>query len=64
MYKNYRCRKCNQYFSMETKHNLNRHIELGRIILTDYAHPNCHINEDEKVFADLVSESKTHISEA
>lgn len=63
MYRNYRCRKCNRYLSIETKLNLTRHPQLGILILSDYTHPNCHINEDEKVLADLVSESKTPIPE-
>ena len=71
MYKNYRCRKCGKYISMEKRTEEDNRLvfvpqraELGIMITKEYAHSDCNISEDEYVYADLVSISENPIPES
>lgn len=56
MYINLRCRKCGQYLSMETDYPYSH--GLGYVLKKD--NHNClhGINDDEKIFCDLISISE------
>ena len=59
-YLNYRCRKCGKYIAKEIDH-LSRYDGYGGLLLTKEDHPNCseNIENDERVFSDCISCSKT-----
>ena len=62
MYFNFRCRKCGQIFSVNK--DLIPHTSVGIKINKSTSHEGCIIEDGEKVFCDLISESERPLYES
>ena len=64
MYFNFRCRKCKQIFSVNKDLIPNISLSHGIKINKSTPHDGCIIEDGEKVFCDLISESERPLYES